>query len=263
MDWTIPAHRHEGLHQFMFLARGRVEVLLDELPQRVAAPALLMVAPGCVHALRFQHGSAGQQITVPSVRVRSVLAEAPALDACLAVSRVLQGPDLTGHADRVAAICTALAEEFESDAPGRAQALQAHLVLLVTWFLRRVVPVAAQDRRAAVRDTLVQRYRALVEIHLRRHPPLAFYAEALRVTADHLSRSCRAVAGQSALDLLHERMLLEARRLLAYTDASVAEVAGDLGFDDPSYFSRFFARRAGRSPQDWRAALQTGHETPP
>ena len=83
------------------------------------------------------------------------------------------------------------------------------------------------------------------------------------MTADHLSRSCRAVAGQSALDLLHERMLLEARRLLAYTDASVAEVAGDLGFDDPSYFSRFFARRAGRSPQDWRAALQTGHETPP
>ena len=263
MDWTIPAHRHEGLHQFMFLARGSVEVALDELPQPVVAPALLMVAPGCVHALRFQRGSVGQQITVPSARVHGVLVDAPALIASLAVSRVLQGPALAGQADRVAAICAALADEFESEAPGRAQALQAHLVLLVTWFLRRIVPVAARDSRTAVRDTLVQRYRALVEVHLRRHPPLDFYAQALKVTADHLSRSCRAVAGQSALDMLHERMLLEARRLLAYTDATVAEVAGDLGFDDPSYFSRFFARRAGRSPQEWRVALQTGQESPP
>jgi AraC family transcriptional activator of pobA len=263
MDWTIPAHRHEGLHQFMFLARGLVEVLLDDVPQPVAAPALLMVAPGCVHALRFQRGSAGQQITVPSARVRSVLADAPALVDSLAVSRVLQGAALGGEAERVGAICAALAEEFAADAPGRAQALQAHLVLLVTWFLRRVVPVAVQDSRAAVRDTLVQRYRALVEIHLRRHQTLAFYAETLKVTADHLSRTCRAVAGQSALDLLHERMLLEARRLLAYTDAPVTEIARDLGFEDPSYFSRFFARRAGRSPQEWRAALQTGQETPP
>jgi AraC family transcriptional regulator, transcriptional activator of pobA len=62
---------------------------------------------------------------------------------------------------------------------------------------------------------------------------------------------------------LHDRVLLEARRLLAYTAAPVAEVARDLGFDDPSYFSRFFARRAGQAPQDYRAALQTGRVAPP
>jgi AraC family transcriptional activator of pobA len=109
----------------------------------------------------------------------------------------------------------------------------------------------------------VQRYRALIELHLRRHQPLGFYAAQQQVTSDHLSRNCRAASGLSALDLLHDRVLLEARRLLAYTSAPVAEVARDLGFDDPSYFSRFFARRAGHAPQDYRAALQTGRVAPP
>ena len=85
----------------------------------------------------------------------------------------------------------------------------------------------------------------------------------LGVTPDHLSRGCRAVTGLSALDLLHERLLLESRRLLAYTQAPVADVAHELGFDDPAYFSRFFARRAGLSPQAFRAALASGTAQPP
>jgi AraC family transcriptional regulator, transcriptional activator of pobA len=71
------------------------------------------------------------------------------------------------------------------------------------------------------------------------------------------------VTGLSALDLLHERMLLDARRLLAYTAAPVVEVARDLGFEDPSYFSRFFAAAPVHAPQDYRAALQTGQASPP
>jgi len=138
------------------------------------------------------------------------------------------------------------------------EALQAHAVLLTTWFLRHAVAEGADEARRALRDTLVQRFRAALELHLRRHQPLGFYAEALNVTPDHLSRACRAVTGQSALALLQDRLLLEARRLLGYTDATVADVARELGFDDPAYFSRFFARRAGMSPLAYRGALQSG-----
>lgn len=57
--------------------------------------------------------------------------------------------------------------------------------------------------------------------------------------------------------------LREARRLLAYTDAPVADVAQELGFDDPAYFSRFFARRSGVSPSSYRVALQNGTAVEP
>lgn len=263
MDWTIPAHRHEGLHQFQFLEHGQAQSMLDGVPQQLQAPALLMVAPGCVHAFRYDRGSVGQQVTVPSARLVQALAAAPTLAALLGGTQLLQGDALRADAARVAAMCAALTEEFEGSAPGRAEALQAHLVLLVTWFLRRAAPASADESRRALRDTLVQRYRALIELHLRRQQPLGFYAEQLKVTPDHLSRSCRAVAGLSALDLLHERLVLEARRLLAYTDAPVAEVARELGFADPAYFSRFFARQAGQAPQAYRAALGEGRAVRP
>ena len=78
------------------------------------------------------------------------------------------------------------------------------------------------------------------------------------VTSDHLSRTCRQIAGCSALDLLHERVLLEARRLLAYTPMPVAEVGAQLGYQDPAYFSKFFARSVGESPSDYRAKVARG-----
>lgn len=258
MDWTIPAHRHEGLHQFQFVQQGQAEATLDGVPQHLQAPALLMLAPGCVHAFRYERGSVGHQVTVPSTRLTQALASSPALLALLAGTLVLQGPSVWGEAARLSAMWAALTEEFDAAAPGRTEALQAHLVLMVTWLLRRAAPASADDSRRALRDTLVQRYRALIEQHLRRQQPLGFYAAELRVTPDHLSRSCRAVLGLSALDLLHERVLTEARRLLAYTSAPVAAVARELGFADPAYFSRFFARQAGQSPQAYRAALLDG-----
>lgn len=261
LDWTIPAHRHEGLHQWLWLGRGRAELRLDQRPQTLAAPAVLMVAPGCVHALTYEPGSEGWQVTVPSARLSQLLAGTPLLAARLAPSRVWAAAQL--DVARTEAAFAALAAEFDDAQPGRADALQAQLLLLVTQLLRRAGDTPPEDTRRALRDTLVQRYRALIELHLRRHRPLADYAEELRVTPDHLSRSCRAVTGLSALDLLHDRLGLEARRLLAYTPATVAEVAHELGFDDPAYFSRFFSRRAGCSPQAWRQALAEGQTTVP
>ena len=114
-----------------------------------------------------------------------------------------------------------------------------------------------------MRDTLTHRYRSLLELHFRRHQPIGFYADALGVTPDHLGRTCRATSGLGALDLLHERMLLEARRMLAYTPVPVTGVAQQLGFEDPGYFSRFFTRRAGLSPSAYRGSVADGRAAPP
>ena len=262
-DWTIPAHRHEGLHQFQLLQRGHAEVVFDSVPQRVQAPAALMVAPGCVHAFRYSSDSAGLQVTVPSARLSAALAGTPLLAARLGTSRVLPAERVRRARQQLQRLFVDLADEFEQAAPGRTEALAARLLLLATWFLREAGDVPAEQARRSWRDTLVQRFRALLEVQLKRHQPIAAYAAELNVTPDHLSRVCRAVTGLSALDLLHERLVLEARRLLAYTEAPVTEVARELGFDDPAYFSRFFARRAGLAPQAYRAALQQGQAVPP
>ncbi|MDG8254063.1 helix-turn-helix domain-containing protein, partial [Streptococcus pneumoniae] len=63
-------------------------------------------------------------------------------------------------------------------------------------------------------------------------------------------------AGRTASQIVQDRLLLEAKRLLIYTDHGVARIGEMIGFDDPAYFSRFFATRTGCSPAAWRKAQQ-------
>lgn len=261
--WTIPAHRHDGLHQFQWLQQGRAEVTLDGRCVSVEGPAALMLAPGCVHGFAYAPQTEGQQLSVPTKALLQGLAGAPALLAGLETSTVIDTG--LGAADRAEldAMFRQLVAEFERDAPGRVEALQSLALLVALWFLRH--PAVAPDgaRPAGLRDTLVQRFRTLVQRHYREHRPLSFYAETLKVTPDHLSRACRAVAGLSALDLLHERVQVEARRLLAFTELPVAEVAAALGYDDAQYFSRFFARRSGMAPSVYRQRAAEGRSAAP
>lgn len=255
-QWTIPPHRHEGLHQFQWLDQGSAEVTIDGVAQTVQAPVGLMLAAGAVHGFVYAPHSAGQQVTVPTALLRQALAGATALAARLDHCLVL--PSSLPAAAQVEALFTALREEFEAARPGRSEALRAQVALLALWFLRQAGSVPPDEHRQAQRDTLVQRFRALLELQYRRQQPVAFYANSLGVSADHLSRACRAVLGQSALALVQERVTLEARRLLGYTELPVAQIAATLGYDDAGYFSRVFTRQQGMSPSAYRVALLRG-----
>ncbi len=72
------------------------------------------------------------------------------------------------------------------------------------------------------------------------------------MTSAHLNTLCRRLAGRSALQLLHERLLLEAKRQLTYTNMTIGQVADTLGFSEPAYFTRFFKRHTGFSPKAFR-----------
>lgn len=77
-------------------------------------------------------------------------------------------------------------------------------------------------------------------------------ASELGITGTYLNLLCQRLTGCSALQVLHARIMLEARRLLIYTPLTIGQVADDLGFEDPAYFTRFFKRHAGVSPKAFR-----------
>ena len=68
-----------------------------------------------------------------------------------------------------------------------------------------------------------------------------------------LSRLTRESLGKSSIALINERVLVEAQRELIYTNASIKQIADGLGFEDESYFGRFFRKHMGVSPQTYRA----------
>jgi AraC family transcriptional activator of pobA len=255
--WTIPAHRHEALHQFEMLDRGSVVARIDDSSEQLVAPAAWMVTPGTIHGFVYEPNSAGHVVTIPTALLERFLAPLPEVENRLKQPIIVR-PEAGKKMDELCGLFAMLAWEFQGLRPGRAEALQAYAVLLALWFTRNHAAAVDGPRRRKATDALVQRFRKQLERRYSAHWAVRDYAAALSVTPDHLSRRCRAATGLSALDLVHERLMLEARRLLAYTSVPVSEIAHQLGFDDPAYFSRLFAKRCGQSPSGYRKSIVDG-----
>ena len=262
-QWAIPVHRHEALHQFNLLDSGSVVATFDGAAYTLTAPAAWMVTPGVLHGFTYERGSTGHVVSVPSTVLQQSVAASPNLTRRLAQRVVVTAFDGQGALDELRDLFAKIEGEFQAQRAGRAEALQAHAALLGLWFLRCETAGPGAGSSRPVQDALVERYRALLETNFRKHWPVRTYAAALNVTPDHLSRRCRAVTGLGALELAQQRLYLEARRLLAYTEDTVGEIAHQLGFDDPGYFSRLFAKGVGQSPSCYRSAIADGLGVPP
>ena len=107
------------------------------------------------------------------------------------------------------------------------------------------------------------RYHELVEQRFRRREAIGDYARMLAVSPTTLREAC-AATGQSPAEIRDRRAILEAQRILAFSDVPVSAVAEAVGFEDPAYFSRFFSRHCGQSPDAWRRAMKgsAGPERP-
>lgn len=100
---------------------------------------------------------------------------------------------------------------------------------------------------------LVREFNFLVEKHFREKHSVTEYAELLFKSPKTLSNLFAKLSDKTPLQFIQERILLEAKRLLAYTDKPVKEIAYELGYDDVQSFSRFFRSQQGQSPTEFRA----------
>ena len=89
-----------------------------------------------------------------------------------------------------------------------------------------------------------------------RERSLQYYARRLGYSESTISRACLAAEGRSAKEVISRRITLEAKRLLAHSTASVAEVAYQLGFSEATNFVKFFRRNAGVTPKDFRTKMR-------
>jgi AraC-like DNA-binding protein len=98
-------------------------------------------------------------------------------------------------------------------------------------------------------------FRILIDEKFKHRLTIADYASLLNITATHLNRICRNTLDVSASDLIHERMLIEAKRLLIYTSMTINEVSNELGYLESAHFSKFFHRKIGQTPSNFRQNL--------
>lgn len=98
-------------------------------------------------------------------------------------------------------------------------------------------------------------FRKLLEENFHKIHTVAEYASLLNVSAKTLTNYTKEISHQTPLEIINERLILESRRLLSYSERNVNEVGYELGFEDSSYFVKFFKRHMNLSPRDFRKSI--------
>lgn len=254
-DWSISAHRHPTLVQLAFVEDGAAEIATDGNAQRPRLPAVVVTPCDCPHAFDFAPGTTGWVLSISvelldDPRLAAVDRDFLRAGTSAAVASLCDAPE------RAALIATLFAHiaarEVHSHVPVNT-ATCASVSLLLALGVEAIqradegtVPLES-DRRE-----LFRRFMGLAGRHHREDWRVPHYANALGCSPATLTRVCREFGHQSPAQLIIGRRLIEARRLLTFTDASIARIADALGYRDPAYFARNFASGVGVSPAAYR-----------
>ncbi len=243
-------HRHD--YYSCFLAeKGAVEMRLDFQPLRLTASSLLVTYPGQVHQVEQPQHFRGWMLLADakllSPPTRSGLEQAVASPALLplapaaltwfqhlfqALQAAVMPPAPLFHAAASYALLNACLAQA-------GHLLEAHQHQQHQAYSRRSLALTRQFRHVLAQDFLSCK-------------KPADYAERLHVTVSHLNDTVKAVTGFSVSYFIQQEVLAEAQRLLIYTDLSIQEVAGRLGYEDQKYFSRLFGKGIGVPPSRFR-----------
>ena len=140
--------------------------------------------------------------------------------------------------------------EFENPGVASNEMILAYLRLFLVYCTRikaRMITGIGQSGSPGDHN-ISQKFSQLVEKNFRELHSVSDYADLLNISPKSLSKQLTKRSGVSPLELIRERIILEAKRELHYTDKSVKEIAYDLGFEDPAYFNRFFKKAARITP---------------
>ena len=238
-DWFAVPER-PSFHMLLLARSGEGAHGVDFVDIPVRAGRFVQIRPGQV-----QRYDTCSDFDASLVLSRTVSASAaqwfPGASACCDL-----GPVAVETAESIVGSLRREQATFSDDAPTR-RLMAALFDALLALFDQAAAPAESD----APPDAYVA-FRAAIENNLDRRRSVSDYARELGYSARTISRACQQVTGQSAKDVLTERVALEAKRLLAHTNAPAASISAKLGFSQPTNFHRFFTRRVGQTPGQFR-----------
>ena len=242
--WRTEAMRSHSSPRLIFVGRGQGRITIAGLTSGYGANNLIYIPAGTMYGFEVGPTVFGQMLTIP----QAMATEWPTEPVHLRLRDVVAQKELAVHLD-------ALERELKSEQAGHQRAAHYQLGLLSIYFERQLdvrgdETTDARAETAAAR--LVAAYTDLIERDFRHHMGVADYAAKLGVTPTHLARCCRQTSGKSALELLNNRILFEARLMLRDSTDPVQEIAKSLGFGSAAYFTRAFQSQTGLTPSDFR-----------
>jgi AraC family transcriptional regulator, transcriptional activator of pobA len=250
---TIKEHVHTSLFQIFILESGTLNFTIENVLQLVNGPAIITIPENTLHGMDAGKTVKGKVITLSTSFVEMLFKDTPQALLELGRTRIITEFDNGNSFKNTLFFVDVLEKEIQNDLPEKKMVLQCYYNLLLSLTYRLLLKTTEKLVTHGNRNT---RYFTLFQKSVKQSSTpmksIKEYAAELNITSVHLNRICQAAVGKPALHIVTEFLVLEAEKFLKHTNLHIAEIAYQLNFDDPAYFSRLFKKYTGLSPKQFR-----------
>jgi AraC family transcriptional regulator, transcriptional activator of pobA len=252
------AHKHTFYH-LVFFTEGGGSQTIDFQKFDVRPYQIYFMIPGQVHHWAFEGNVDGYVVNFSDKFFQSLLLKPDYLEQFAffsgnAANAVIEVP---GHLHKMLInIFESLVKEYAEKQRNALDMIRLSLLELFI-LIGRTVITPEQKQASPYNLTLLQNFRHLIEANYVKNRLPKEYAEMLYITPNHLNALCNDLLGIQAGEVIRNRVVLEAKRLLVNPQLGITEVANHLNFADNSYFTKFFKKQAGLTPEEFRKQFTT------
>lgn len=252
-DQLRTAHRDNN-YLFILVEKGSLQIMVDFNEFVLGEGEVLCVLPGQVH----RGTMLGNALKGCGVAIRTAAIPQHVRD--FFEHAAPSGPKLSSLKERRAIkkaieLLELMSEETGSQQIFEVNAIRSATGVLANLFAQIYERFIADKIVVAGRDQVItQSFRTLLRQHFKVHKLPSFYAEQLHISVPYLNQAVRQTTGMPVSYWIHAEIIMEAKRMLFHTNLSSKEIAFSLGFDDHTYFTRFFTKKAGATPIIFRTS---------
>lgn len=248
-------HRHD-FYQIVLFTRGGGRHSIDFQQYLAQQHQVYYMAPGQIHTWDFDEKTDGYLVNFNESLFTSLyqnphyVREFPLFSNISGISANILDMKCCAEVEQTFA---EMLEEFEKGGDYKLDIIRGLLTIILVR-LSRVIPDTFKEGVTKHNIVLMRQFEKLIEQHYREKRLPKEYAEMMFLTPNHLNALTNNVMGKSAGEIIRERILLEAKRMLANSDLMVGQIAEALNFEDNAYFTRFFKKYLGITPEGFRVA---------
>lgn len=252
----VEPHRHDFYH-IMLVKNGFGTHNIDFKTYEIVPHSIFFVSPGQVHSLTIDSDADGYVISFnPDFYLLNdhvqKLMDFPFFHSICNHPVVRLG----GGKERMFATWEEIYEEHQSTRKDKDGIIRSLLELILKR-AARMYEQPLEDDTPSYLTFQLRKLESLIDLYFRDLRKLDDYAELMHLSPKHLNNLCKKGINKTVTNLIHERTLIEAKRLLLFTNISISEIAFDLGFSDKSYFMRFFKKNTGQTAEVYRNGKKT------
>lgn len=251
-------HRHD-FYEILYLTKGSGIHIIDSNEYLIKPPCVFFLSPGQAHKLDISHDIEGYIFLFASEfylfdqKDKNRLLEFPFFFSINQVNPPLFLP-LKQDEVFIENLFTRGCSQLEKNKTGSDEVIRSILDLLLLT-CNQLYPDQSTVGKSRG-NILVKKFLLLIEENFQKNLRVSDYAGMLAITPHHLTQVVKQLTGKTSTELLQEKLIIEVKKLLIHSYLSITEIVDFLSFSDPSYFTKFFKKRTGETPLEYRKNKQ-------